>query len=173
MKNKFKANSDVHEFEAVRSGDKLSIIYDGTTSEVQIQSRANQCFTITRDGKNLKGHVVRIKEQIYMHFLGRHFNFDDVTNQEDDTVGSGPGMIENVIAPMPGSVIKIYVKEGQSVKIGQSIVIVEAMKMENEVKASADAVVSKVNVTEGQQVASGQVLIEFAEPVADEEASAS
>jgi acetyl/propionyl-CoA carboxylase alpha subunit len=172
LKTKFKANSDVHEFEAVRSGDKLTISFDGVTSEVLIQARANQRFTINRDGKNLKGCAVRIKDQIFIHFLGRHFNFEDITNQEDDIAG-GHGMIENIITPMPGSVIKIYVVEGQAVTTGQPIVIVEAMKMENEVKASADAVVSKVNVVEGQQVDSGQVLIEFAKPVEDEEASAS
>lgn len=172
MKTKFKANSVVHEFEAVRSGDKLSITYDGITSEVLLQARANNCFTINRDGKNLKGYAVRVKEQVYIHFLGRHFNFEDITNQEDDIAG-GHGMIENIITPMPGSVIKIFVVEGQAVTTGQPIVIVEAMKMENEVKASADAVVSKVNVIEGQQVDSGQVLVEFAEPVVDEETSAS
>lgn len=169
MKHKYKAISDTHEFDTVRSGDRLSIVHNDTILDVDVQSRANQCITINHAGRNLKGYVVRIKDKIFVNFLGRHFAFEDITNQDDDLIGRGPGMIENIIAPMPGSVIKIFVKEGQSVKAGQPIVIVEAMKMENEVKASADAVVSKVNVTEGIQVTSGQVLIEFAEPVEDEE----
>jgi len=173
LKNRYKVDSNIQEFEAVRSGDQLSIIHGDSTFELQVQSRASQCFTINHNGKNLKGYVARDKEQIFLHFLGRHFTFEDVTNQEDDIIGGGHGMIENIIAPMPGSVIKIHVEEGQSVSLGQPIVIVEAMKMENEVKASADAVVSKINVSEGQQVNSGEVLIEFAEPEKDEEAPAS
>lgn len=65
-------------------------------------------------------------------------------------------------APMPGLVVKVEVEEGQAVTEGQGLVIVEAMKMENELKADSDALVAHVLVEEGQAVEKDQVLIDFA-----------
>jgi biotin carboxyl carrier protein len=64
-----------------------------------------------------------------------------------------------LLAPMPGLVLKVEVEVGQAVKAGQGLVIVEAMKMENELKAPADGVVAKVLVEERQTVEKGATLI--------------
>ncbi len=66
-----------------------------------------------------------------------------------------------VRAPMPGLVVRVEVEAGQSVKAGQGVVIIEAMKMENELKAEAEGVVSRVLVQQGQAVEKGAVLVEF------------
>jgi pyruvate carboxylase subunit B len=67
-----------------------------------------------------------------------------------------------VRAPMPGLVVRVEVREGDSVATGQGIVIVEAMKMENELKADGGGVVSRIHVVAGQTVEKGAVLVEFA-----------
>ena len=64
-------------------------------------------------------------------------------------------------APMPGLVVKVLVEPGQSVSAGQSLVVLEAMKMENELKAPAAAVVASVSVRPGQAVEKGQALVEM------------
>lgn len=61
-------------------------------------------------------------------------------------------------SPMPGKVFKVLCKEGDSVKSGAALIIVEAMKMEHTLYASKDAVVKKVLVTEGAQVKSDELL---------------
>jgi biotin carboxyl carrier protein len=60
---------------------------------------------------------------------------------------------------MPGTIVKVPVKAGQAVKKGDVLCIFEAMKMENEVMAPRDGVVSSVNVNEGATVNSGDVLL--------------
>ncbi|MCD6222148.1 MAG: pyruvate/oxaloacetate carboxyltransferase [Thermoplasmata archaeon] len=66
---------------------------------------------------------------------------------------------EKVIkAPMLGMIIKINVKEGQRVKKGDTVAILEAMKMENEILAPADGVIKKINVKEGQNVNAGEII---------------
>jgi pyruvate carboxylase subunit B len=75
-----------------------------------------------------------------------------------------------VIAPMPGMVIKVEVAEGDVVRAGQGIVIVEAMKMENELRASAAGRVTKVHVRRGDAVAKDEVLVEL-EAAVEAEAS--
>ena len=64
-----------------------------------------------------------------------------------------------VTAPMPGLVIELEVKEGDSVKSGQGLVIVEAMKMQNEMKAPKDGVIKKILVKKSQTVNSKDILI--------------
>lgn len=69
-------------------------------------------------------------------------------------------------APMPGLVVRVGVEEGQPVEAGAPVVIVEAMKMENELRAPAAAKVARVRVAAGDAVEKGQVLVEFAPPEA-------
>lgn len=65
---------------------------------------------------------------------------------------------ETVAAPMPGNIIRVDIKEGDKVKAGQVLVILEAMKMENEIMSPCDGTVLSVNVTKGASVETGAVL---------------
>lgn len=68
----------------------------------------------------------------------------------------------SVCAPLPGTITKILVSEGQAVKAGDTVLIMEAMKMENNISAEADGTVKKIHVQSGAQVQSGELLIELA-----------
>ena len=72
---------------------------------------------------------------------------------------SGPGE-GTIVSPMPGRVLKILVKEGDEVTAGHPLIVVEAMKMENELSCARDGKVVKILVTPGQTVESGARLIE-------------
>lgn len=69
-------------------------------------------------------------------------------------VGSG-----NVLAPMPGTISKVNVSEGQSVSKGDILLILEAMKMENEILAPSDGTVKEVKASNGSSVNSGDLLV--------------
>ena len=66
---------------------------------------------------------------------------------------------EAVKAPMPGTILKVNVAQGQTVKEGDVLCVLEAMKMENEIKAPKDGVVSTVAVTKGASVNTGDALV--------------
>ncbi|MCR4435567.1 MAG: biotin/lipoyl-binding protein [Clostridiales bacterium] len=68
------------------------------------------------------------------------------------------GAVE-VTAPMPGTVLKVNVSEGDMVKKGQALLILEAMKMENEISAPADGKVVAVHVAKGKSVNVGDVMV--------------
>ena len=63
-----------------------------------------------------------------------------------------------VTAPMPGTILQVNVTNGQSVKKGDVICVLEAMKMENDIPAPCDGVIASVNVTKGASVNAGDVL---------------
>lgn len=83
-----------------------------------------------------------------------------------DEAAGGAGGGGAVKAPMPGRVVKALVAEGDSVEAGQPVIIVEAMKMENEVAAPGAGVVRRIAVSAGDTVDAGAVLVEL-EPHAD------
>ena len=65
----------------------------------------------------------------------------------------------SVTAPMPGNILDVKVKAGDSVKAGDTLLILEAMKMENEISAPQDGTIASVNVRKGDVVNSGDLLI--------------
>ena len=65
---------------------------------------------------------------------------------------------QTIKAPMPGTILKVNVSNGQAVKKGDVLMVLEAMKMENEILAPCDATVASVNVAQGASVDSGAVL---------------
>jgi biotin carboxyl carrier protein len=69
---------------------------------------------------------------------------------------------ESVTAPMPGTILNLLVKQGQAVKKGQVLVILEAMKMENEIVAPADGQIVSISVDKGQNVNLGDSILEIA-----------
>ena len=70
--------------------------------------------------------------------------------------GSGP---QRVVSPMPGKIVRVLVKAGDPVTAKQGLVVVEAMKMENELRAARDGRVRELSVAEGQSVDAGTVLL--------------
>jgi pyruvate carboxylase subunit B len=72
-----------------------------------------------------------------------------------------PAVSQVLKAPMPGLVLRVHVAAGQQVVAGAALVVLEAMKMENELKSAAAATVRAVRVKGGEAVEKGQILIEF------------
>ncbi len=78
------------------------------------------------------------------------------TEVKKAVVTAGEGSVK---APMPGTINDVKVSEGQAVKAGEVLLILEAMKMENEIMSPADGVVKQIAVTKGTSVSSGDVLV--------------
>jgi len=74
---------------------------------------------------------------------------------------SGPKGPAPLVAPMPGMIVRVNVKDGDVVQAGQGLVVMEAMKMENELRATAAARVKRVHVSPGTAVEKGALLLEL------------
>lgn len=79
----------------------------------------------------------------------------------DKIISSKPvtGGVNNIVAPLPGTVISVAVKHGDVVKAADTVVMLEAMKMENSIRAGRDGKVASVNVNPGDSVLEGTVLV--------------
>ncbi|MBZ5507623.1 MAG: acetyl-CoA carboxylase biotin carboxyl carrier protein subunit [Acidobacteriia bacterium] len=74
--------------------------------------------------------------------------------------GASEQGVKKITAPMPGKVVRILAGIGATVEAGQSVIVIEAMKMQNELKAPKNGVIKKINVAEGAAVEAGQSLAE-------------
>jgi biotin carboxyl carrier protein len=105
-------------------------------------------------------------KRLTIEIEGETFNIEikDELDQVLEQMGFGKASIKQVKeikAPMPGLVLEITVTDGQEVKDGDKLLVLEAMKMENSIMIQTSATIKKVSVSAGQAVEKGQVLIEL------------
>jgi len=86
---------------------------------------------------------------------------DEMLLHESLKKGGGFGGDDQLKSGMPGKIIEIFVKVGEEVKAGKPLLIMEAMKMENEMRAANDVVIKEICVKQGDSVESGAVLIKY------------
>ncbi len=153
-------------------GDGVSV--DGKTVDVDFaRIEGSPVRSLMVDGTSHRLAARRVgKESWDLHLGGRRVSADVVDERtrvirEMTGAGGGPRGPRPIVAPMPGLVVRVEVSEGDVVQEGQGMVIVEAMKMENELRAGAAGVVTRVHVTEGQVVEKDQLLVSLEAP-ADE-----
>jgi len=128
--------------DAVRSGPNIySIIEDGQQFEAMVDEKGAHGFDVTVGGRLF--HLEAIDER------------SKLLASSAATVVSGP---QTVVAEMPGKVVKVNVAVGAEVRERQGIVIVAAMKMENEIPSPIDGIVKELAVVEGQTVEAGAIL---------------
>jgi glutaconyl-CoA/methylmalonyl-CoA decarboxylase subunit gamma len=115
-----------------------------------------QMLDMTVEGTPPQLGVVAAGRRTYVHVES------DRMRAASKAAGAGGAKVAREIrSPMPGRVVKFLVAPGDTVAAGQPVVIVEAMKMENEVKAKGPATVSKIHVAAGANVEANAVLVSF------------
>ena len=113
-------------------------------------------YSILIDGAS---HEVRIGDG-YVAVSGRRFEYEveDPRKWKRSGDAAGGGGRAAIVAPMPGKVVRVLVSVGDEVEAGQGLVVVEAMKMQNEMKAPRAGKIAAINVKENDSVNAGAVL---------------
>ena len=137
----------VTELDEVPDSPVRSLILDNTSHRLVARSAGSGCWDLTIRGWKLSAEVMDERTRSIREITGAA------------TAPSGPKPIR---APMPGMVVRVEVAEGDQISPGQGLLIVEAMKMENELRAETAGRVRRVHVTEGEAVAKDQILIDVA-----------
>jgi biotin carboxyl carrier protein len=135
-----------------------------STCEADIRYISPGIISILIGEKSFRVYVVKDNDKRYVYFQGQNFTVMESAGDRGSVHAGVDGAQEGklvVKAPMPGKVIKINVKDKEEVRKNQTLAIVEAMKMENEIKSSIDGRVKKIHVAAGDLVDSEKPLIEL------------
>ena len=162
MKFEVRIDSRACIVELDRDADRWQISIDGRAVDADALEIAPGIFSILLDGKS---HEVRVTPTpagaLTLHTAHHEFTAEVIDPRA--WRGRRHGALEaegrqQILAPMPGKIIRVLVQTGEKVDAGQGLLVVEAMKMQNEIRSPKSGTVERLLVKEGQPVNAGEVL---------------
>lgn len=165
MEKEFLINQEAHKATLTRDGDDLTIRLGDKSLTGRLISKTKDSLIIEVNGKR---HHIQAAPPFFS--IGKRTLQVASARDSKKKKGAGTGSDE-MSSPMPGKVLKVLVNEGDSVELGQGLVVMEAMKMEHTIKAAYPGVVEKVFYNEGDLVDGGVDLVELKKDEAQGEES--
>jgi len=141
-------------------GANYKVAIDGVEHVVDAHQVAGRLWSVLYRDASFVVDVTRLPSEEYEVLIqGDCHKFTLMNEQRRAMIRAGGKGSAMLTSPMPGKVVKLLVKEGQEVAAGQGVIVVEAMKMENELKSAVAGKVKEIFVEEGQVVESGAKLL--------------
>ncbi len=146
---------------------KWQILIDGHPVEIDpqhleaVKEVEPGVYSVLLEGRSFEVRASAGLQALNVETGGRRFAVevrDPRNGSRQSRAATGSGR-QSVSAPMPGKVVRVLVHEGDAVDIGQGLIVVEAMKMQNEMKAARAGRVAEVRVGDGDTVAAGDTLV--------------
>jgi len=150
-----------------KEDNRVKITIDDVLFDLNIVTTENGVFSILHNGRSYNAELIRAEN-------GRNYTVNtDFTSFPVEIMDAQSKYRKNrkkdssddeqdcILSHIPGKVVKVLVSEEEAVTAGQSLIIVEAMKMQNEYKAPRDCIIREIHVTENETVNGGKVLISF------------
>ncbi len=135
----------------------LSLVsIDGEQKEIEFLQIDENTYSILVNNESITVGIFREGKKIQVFHEGDLYEIEAVSGR-DASQAEGTGSL-NITAPMHSRVVKILKKQGDKVEVGDSVVVVEAMKMESELKASASGSIKEIRVKEGDTAEKDSVL---------------
>jgi biotin carboxyl carrier protein len=161
MKLEIELDGKTRTVELNRIGDRTQCILDGRPVEADVVEVSPSVYSILIDGQSFEARVESAATGLRVIVGGREYAAA-VRNprqwRRHRGVAAEAEGRQQAIAPMPGKVVRVLVKAGDAVEAGQGLVVIEAMKMQNEVRSPKRGTIERLLVSEGQTINAGEVL---------------
>lgn len=164
MKLTAELNHEKHEIEIMRDGKKVFAEIDGRKYELEATEPEPNVFLLKKDGRIYEIFVSPRQnpgEPFHVRLKAREFEIALTDPKRLRGAGTdaehGDGLAE-IKTAMPGKVVRVLIETGAEIKKGESVIVVEAMKMQNEMKSPKDGIVKEIRFPEGATVNAGDVL---------------
>jgi acetyl/propionyl-CoA carboxylase alpha subunit len=164
MDFEFTVNGTLQTISLERKDDRICVRHGDKVLEAEVRVISANAISVLVGGRSFLILVARDKDRRYIWLDGRTYLIQSrkedqrLAERGDDRTQKGKSV---VTAPMPGKVVKINVAEKEAVRKNQTLAIVEAMKMENEIKSPLEGFVKKIYVSAGDLVDSEKPLLEL------------
>jgi biotin carboxyl carrier protein len=133
---------------------------DAPERGADVESPVPGVYTVLLDGRSYDAFVEPSHNGLIVSINGYRFEVDvrDPRRLSRKSAGLGGGGVQTLSSPMPGKVVRVLVAVGDAVELGQGILVVEAMKMQNELKAGRAGTILSISAKEGATVVAGESL---------------
>lgn len=164
MKLKAELNNETYEIEIRREGEKVYAEVDGRRYNLEAGEPEPNVFLLKNEGKIYDVFVSpqqNANEPLQVKVKNQSFEINLIDPKRlRGAVGEGgsAGGTAEIKTAMPGKVVRVLVEKGAKIQKGEGVIIVEAMKMQNEMKAPKDGIVKEIRFTEGATVNAGEIL---------------
>jgi biotin carboxyl carrier protein len=164
MEVEFNIDEKVYKLQIDFKDGKYKIDLDNNNYVVDSSIISDNCLSLIVNGKAFTVYFAEADGKKYFSIGGEQFCIQEAKAESINAGEAESTALKEaptVCSPMPGKVVKIFVKEGDKVEKSQGLVIVEAMKMENEIKSPVKGRVEKINFKPGDLVDASQAIIEI------------
>ncbi len=164
MKLQAEVNDKHYQIELTRDGDNLIAAIDGETFDAEVSEPEPNVFLFKRNGKIFEAYVAPTERPDQPKTVTVNDREIEVRLIDPKRLRSSGGSGEHadglaeIKTAMPGKVVRVLLETGASVAKGEGVLVVEAMKMQNELKAPKDGTVKEIRVAAGDTVAAGDIL---------------
>ncbi|MBI3890900.1 MAG: biotin/lipoyl-binding protein [Candidatus Wallbacteria bacterium] len=160
--------SELRRVELAPAGDGWVFGLEGRAGRADVRQVTGDCLSILVDGVSYKVHFLRQDGRTIVCVRGEYYDLEVLDEREksmresdhgkprDETAGAS-----KVRSRIPGKVVAVLVQPGSRVAAGEKLLVLEAMKMENEIRAAAPGVVKRLLVSAGDTVETNALLVEF------------
>jgi biotin carboxyl carrier protein len=151
-----------HGVELTQASERAIWTIDGQRLEADAAKVSDGVYSVLINGKSFEVRVESLGAELRAIAGGREFKV--VIQDEREWRRNRASSVEaegrqQVLAPMPGKIVRVLVRAGDAVRAGQGLLVVEAMKMQNEIRAPKSGTIDRVRVVEGQTVNAGEVVV--------------
>jgi biotin carboxyl carrier protein len=168
MKLTAEVDGEQHSLELNREGARVVASVDGRSFDIEVHELGTAGYLLSLDGKVYEcfvasaGGARSVEGALNVHARGRIYSVnihDPKRLRGAGAVGGHDAGRAEVMAPMPGKIVRVLVETGQKVEKGDGLIVVEAMKMQNELKSPREGTVTELHAAAGATVNSGEVLV--------------
>ena len=164
MQYRLKIGEKVISFQAEKKGDHgITLSHDNCLLDVEYTVISSHHLHLLVNGSPLNAYLARDGNTKIVMIRGIPYFIGDADIPDTPARGKkrSQAIPQDITPPMPAVVVRILVSEGDRVKQGECVIVVESMKMETTLTAPSDGTVRAVNVAEGDKVMPGQILVDI------------
>jgi len=138
---------------------QTNVEIDGKKIPVEFKRIDENLYSIISEGKSLSIGIFKNAKKIHIFVEGNLYELESISERQKVRARASDSGTQEIISPMPSRVVKILKDVGEEVKVDEGVIVVEAMKMESELKSSIEGKVTEIRVEEGDAVERGIVLL--------------
>ncbi len=139
----------------------MTAVLDGRMIAADVAKISSGVYSILFGGRSLEATVEEAAEGYLVHMAGSEFLIKIIDPRSWRGRAGGSIALEGrqqVVAPMPGKIVSVLVVAGQNVEANQGLLVIEAMKMQNEIRSPKSGAIERLLVKDGQTVSAGEIL---------------